>query len=308
MNAVIGIDTSNYTTSIAFYDGIGGENCSKLLPVKQGELGLRQSDAVFAHIKSLPELSGRLFSHIQAANITAVGVSTRPRAVEGSYMPCFLVGYSHARLLADALNVPLVEVSHQQGHVAASLWSAGHMELLSQPHLAWHLSGGTTELLMVEPAGKNGACTKIGGTSDISAGQLIDRTGQLLQLPFPSGKHLDALSQEATGKDLFKVKCADITFSLSGVQNKVQQYHEKNGIPAETAAYALRCVAFAVFQATKQALQRYPGLPVVFSGGVASNTMLRQSLEPLNPIFAQPQYSTDNAMGVAVLAHRAMEV
>ena len=308
MNAVIGIDTSNYTTSIAFYDGIGGENCSKLLPVKQGELGLRQSDAVFAHIKSLPELSGRLFSHIQAANITAVGVSTRPRAVEGSYMPCFLVGYSHARLLADALNVPLVEVSHQQGHVAASLWSAGHMELLSQPHLAWHLSGGTTELLMVEPVGKNVACTKIGGTSDISAGQLIDRTGQLLQLPFPSGKRLDVLSQQAAGADLFRVKCADMTFSLSGVQNKVQQYHEKNGIPAETAAYALRCVAFAVFQATKQALQRYPGLPVVFSGGVASNTMLRQALEPLNPIFAQPQYSTDNAMGVAVLAHRAMEV
>ena len=308
MKAVIGIDTSNYTTSIAFYDGIGGENCSKLLPVKQGELGLRQSDAVFAHIKSLPELSGRLFSHIQAANITAVGVSTRPRAVEGSYMPCFLVGYSHARLLADALNVPLVEVSHQQGHVAASLWSAGHMELLSQPHLAWHLSGGTTELLMVEPVGKNVACTKIGGTSDISAGQLIDRTGQLLQLPFPSGKHLDVLSQQAAGADLFRVKCADMTFSLSGVQNKVQQYHEKNGIPAETAAYALRCVAFAVFQATKQALQRYPGLPVVFSGGVASNTMLRQTLEPLNPIFAQPQYSTDNAMGVAVLAHRAMEV
>ena len=308
MNAVIGIDTSNYTTSIAFYDGIGGENCSKLLPVKQGELGLRQSDAVFAHIKSLPELSGRLFSHIQAANITAVGVSTRPRAVEGSYMPCFLVGYSHARLLADALNVPLVEVSHQQGHVAASLWSAGHMELLSQPHLAWHLSGGTTELLMVEPVGKNVACTKIGGTSDISAGQLIDRTGQLLQLPFPSGKHLDVLSQEAVWKDMFKVKCADMTFSLSGVQNKVQQYHEKNGIPVETAAYALRCVAFAVFQATKQALQRYPGLPVVFSGGVASNTMLRQTLEPLNPIFAQPQYSTDNAMGVAILAHRAMEV
>ena len=308
MNAVIGIDTSNYTTSIAFYDGIGGENCSKLLPVKQGELGLRQSDAVFAHIKSLPELSGRLFSHIQAANITAVGVSTRPRAVEGSYMPCFLVGYSHARLLADALNVPLVEVSHQQGHVAASLWSAGHMELLSQPHLAWHLSGGTTELLMVEPVGKNVACTKIGGTSDISAGQLIDRTGQLLQLPFPSGKHLDVLSQQAAGADLFRVKCADMTFSLSGVQNKVQQYHEKNGIPAETAAYALRCVAFAVFQATKQALQRYPGLQVVFSGGVASNTMLRQTLEPLNPIFAQPQYSTDNAMGVAVLAHRAMEV
>ena len=304
---VIGIDTSNYTTSIAFFDGTEGENCSKLLPVKAGELGLRQSDAVFAHIKSLPELSGRLFSHVRE-EIRAVGVSTRPRAVEGSYMPCFLVGLSHATLLSNALHVPLVEVSHQQGHVAASLWSAGHLELMDEPHLAWHLSGGTTELLLVEPEGKLVKCTKIGGTTDISAGQLIDRTGQLLGLPFPSGKHLDALSREAAGKDFFRVKCKDMTFSFSGMQNKVQQYFEANGDPAETAAYALRCVAYGVFHATQQALKAYPGLPVVFSGGVASNTLLRQVLEPLNPIFAQPQYSTDNAMGVAVLASRCTEV
>lgn len=304
---VIGIDTSNYTTSVAFFDGTGGENCSKLLPVKSGELGLRQSDAVFAHIKSLPELSGRLFSRVRE-EIRAVGVSTRPRAVEGSYMPCFLVGLSHAKLLSDALHVPLVEVSHQQGHVAASLWSAGHLELMDEPHLAWHLSGGTTELLLVEPEGKLVSCTKIGGTTDISAGQLIDRTGQLLGLPFPSGKHLDALSREEAGKDFFRVKCKDMTFSFSGMQNKVQQYFEANGDPAETAAYALRCVAYGVFDATQQALKAYPGLPVVFSGGVASNTLLRQVLEPLNPIFAQPQYSRDNAMGVAVLASRCTEV
>ena len=305
--SVIGIDTSNYTTSIAYFDGQDGLNCSKLLPVKQGELGLRQSDAVFAHIKSLPELSGRLFSNVQIDSITAVGVSTRPRAVEGSYMPCFMVGYSHAKLLSDMLNVPLIEVSHQQGHVAASLWSAGHLELMDQPHLAWHLSGGTTELLLVEPEGKNVVCTKIGGTTDISAGQLIDRTGQLLDLPFPSGKHIDALSREASMKDVFKVKCTGLEFSLSGVQNKVQQFHEKYAVSAETAAYALRCVAGAVCKATENARKAYPGLPVVFSGGVASNSMLRSLTAQFDPVFSQPQYSTDNAMGVAVLAHRALE-
>ncbi len=305
--SVIGIDTSNYTTSIAFFDGTGGENCSKLLPVKQGELGLRQSDAVFAHIKSLPELSGRLFSHVQAKEVTAVGVSTRPRAVEGSYMPCFLVGYSHAKLLSDSLGVPLIQVSHQQGHVAASLWSAGHLELMDQPHLAWHLSGGTTELLLVEPEGKNVKCTRIGGTTDISAGQLIDRTGQLLELPFPSGKHLDALSKDAAMQETFRVKCFNMEFSLSGGQNKVQQFHAANGDPAETAAYSLRCVAKAVYLATEQALKAYPGLRVVFSGGVASNSMLREVIAPLEPIFSQPQFSTDNAMGVAVLTHRAAE-
>jgi len=305
---VLGFDTSNYTTSIAFYDGIGGENVSKLLPVKAGELGLRQSDAVFSHTKSLPELSGRLFSHIQVDRINAVGVSTRPRAVEGSYMPCFMVGYSHAKVLSDLLHVPLVEVSHQQGHIAASAWSAKRLDLLDQPHLAWHLSGGTTELLLVEPEGKNVCCTRIGGTSDISAGQLIDRTGQLLGLPFPAGKHLDQLSRGAVGREVFKVKCPGMEFSLSGVQNKVQQFHEKNGKPEETAAYTLRCVATAVSLATANASRAYPGLPVIFSGGVASNSLLRASLEQFKPVFAQPEFSTDNAMGVAVLTHRMQEM
>ena len=304
--SVIGIDTSNYTTSIAFFDGVSGENCSKLLPVKQGELGLRQSDAVFAHIKSLPELSGRLFSHVEKGSITAVGVSTRPRAVEGSYMPCFMVGYSHAKMLSDALGVPLVECSHQQGHIAAALWSANRLDLMDKPHLAWHLSGGTTELLLVEPDGKNVKCTCIGGTSDISAGQLIDRTGQLLEVPFPSGKMLDMLSREACNTDVFRVKCTESTFSLSGVQNKVSQYFEKSGNKAETAAFALRCVCNAVMQATINANHKYPGLPVVFSGGVASNSMLRQEFSGTDAVFALPQFSTDNAMGVAVLTHRLL--
>ena len=305
--SVIGIDTSNYTTSIAVFDGTDGVNCSQLLPVRQGELGLRQSDAVFSHIKSLPELSGRLFSHVDIHSVTAVGVSTRPRAVEGSYMPCFMVGYSHGKMLSEALRVPLVEVSHQQGHVAACLWSAGRMDLMDKAHLAWHLSGGTTELLLVEPEGKNVRCTKIGGTTDISAGQLIDRTGQLLELPFPAGKHLDALSQQAQGREVFKVKCSGLEFSLSGVQNKVQQFHEKIGSPAETAAYALRCVSGAVYQATVNAMKAYPGLEVVCSGGVASNSMLRAVMAPLGTVFAQPMYSTDNAMGVAILAGRIGE-
>ncbi len=303
--SVIGFDTSNYTTSIACYDGEKGENCSQLLPVKQGQLGLRQSDAVFHHTKSLPELSGRLFSNVDFSEIRAIGVSSQPRAVEGSYMPCFLVGYSHAKMLSDLLKVPLFTVSHQQGHVAASLWSAGRLDLMEKPHLAWHLSGGTTELLLVEPVGKNVQCTRIGGSTDIAAGQLIDRTGLMLELPFPSGKHLDELSKEAVGKEFFKVKCPDMEFSISGLENKVQKFHTGN--KAETAAYALRCIAYAVRKATENALKHYPGLDVVFSGGVASNSLLRGELSTLNPIFCEPKYSTDNAMGVAVLTHRLME-
>lgn len=301
--SVIGFDTSNYTTSIAYFDGSDGVNCSQLLSVKPGELGLRQSDAVFQHTKSLPELSGRLFSHLSVDSITAVGVSTRPRAVEGSYMPCFMVGYSHAKVLADALGVPLLEWSHQQGHIAASVWSAGRMDLIHQDHLAWHLSGGTTELLFVDTSDNQIACSKIGGTTDISVGQLIDRTGQLLKLPFPSGKHIDLLSQEATTNSMFRVKCRDSEFSISGVQNKVQQYYQQNPEAAETAAYAMRSICDVIYRATENAMKKYPGIPVVFSGGVASNSMLRCVMSPLDPVFALPQYSTDNAMGVAVLTY-----
>ena len=305
--SVIGFDTSNYTTSIAWFDGHNGVNCSKLLPVREGELGLRQSDAVFHHTKSLPELSGRLFSDISINDITAIGVSTRPRAVDGSYMPCFMVGYSHAKLLADAFHVPLITCSHQQGHVAASLWSAGRTDLMDTPHLAWHLSGGTTELLLVEPEGKSVCCSCIGGTTDISAGQLIDRTGQLLGLPFPAGKHLDALWKDAIKTDFFHIKCPNLTFSLSGVENKVTQYYNACKNTAETAAYTLRCICYAVLTATQNAMHMYPGLPVVFSGGVASNQMLRQMLASLHPVFSDPQYARDNAMGVAVLTQRCTE-
>lgn len=222
-------------------------------------------------------------------------------------MPCFMVGYTHAKLLADAWNVPLFEFSHQQGHIAAAAWSAERLELLEREHLAWHLSGGTTELLLVKPEANAVSCEKIGGTTDISAGQLIDRTGQLLDLPFPSGKHLDMLCQTVTDPDYFPVKCTDFSFSFSGVQNKVQQFFASTKDPAATAAFALRSVSEAVLRTTKNALAQYPGLPVILSGGVASNTLLRTILKPIDPVIAQPQYSTDNALGIAVLAYRAGE-
>ncbi len=299
----LGLDTSNYTTSIAWFDGRSGENQSRLLPVRPGELGLRQSDAVFAHVQGLPALAARLFAGVDTGGLEAIGVSTRPRAVEGSYMPCFQVGLSQARTLAAALGVPVVEVAHQQGHLAAALWAAGKMDLLDGPFLAWHLSGGTTELLYVEPEGWNLNCRRIGGTMDISAGQLIDRTGKLLGLPFPAGRHLDELSQATGTEEAFRVKCPETWFSLSGAENQVQAYLRATQNPEKTAAYALRTVCLAVQAATEHAVVRHPGLPVVFSGGVSANRLLRRTLD--GAVFCPPAYSTDNAMGPAILAWRS---
>jgi len=297
---VLGIDTSNYTTSVASFDGTNGKNCSRLLDVKPGELGLRQSDALFAHVKRLPELFARLTDH-GPIPFSAVGVSTRPRAVEGSYMPCFLAGVSQAEVLACALGVPIFRFSHQQGHIAAALWSAGRLDLMTRRHLAWHLSGGTTELLLIEPEGKSVRAERIGGTTDISAGQLIDRAGKLLGLDFPAGKKLDELASAASGEERFRVRVDGLSFSLSGAENQVCRFYERTASPEETAAFTLRTVIGAVGKATENALRQYSGLPVVFSGGVASNSMLRRVMRGFEAIFAEPQFSTDNAMGIAVL-------
>lgn len=305
----LGLDTSNYTTSAAVFDGEGGRNAGKLLEVRPGERGLRQSDALFQHVKALPDRIQELRTAGALDNVAAVAASTRPRAVEGSYMPCFRAGESLGRSVAAILNVPFFAVSHQQGHLAAAAWSAGRMDLLDAPFLAWHLSGGTTELLYVEPDGANVKAERIGGTTDISAGQLIDRTGVLLGLSFPAGRALDELSRQSGSEERFRVKTAGLEFSLSGMENQVKALTEKGSAPPDVARFVLNTVSDTVHRVTVEAQNRYPGLPLLCSGGVASNSRLRYVLtEFCQGLFAQPQYSTDNAMGVAILAHRMMGV
>lgn len=304
MALCLGLDTSNYTTSVALFDGSDGYNLGRLLEVPLGGLGLRQSDALFQHVKQIPLLIAQLRAEGRLGPLAAVGASTRPRAVEGSYMPCFLAGESVGRSLADALGVPFFLCAHQQGHIAAAAWSSGQVALLDRPHLAWHLSGGTTELLHVEPEATNVRAACVGGSSDISAGQLIDRAGVLLGLPFPAGKAMDALAAQANAGAKFSVKLNGLTFSLSGVENKVKALVEQGAEAAGTARFVLDTVADAVVRVTGAAQARWPGMPVLCTGGVASNSRLRATLE--TAVFAPPQYSTDNALGVAILAHRAL--
>ena len=307
---VLGLDTSNYTTSAAVFDGEGGRNQGRLLEVRPGELGLRQSDALFQHVKHLPEVVEALLGEEGLGTVQAVGASTRPRAVEGSYMPCFLAGASQGQVLSQVLGVPFYAFSHQQGHLAAAAWSAGRLDLLDRPFLAWHLSGGTTELLRVEPE-EDGVAVRaeiLGGTSDISAGQLIDRTGVLLGLPFPAGKGVEKLSRQAQKREYYKVKVNGLTFSLSGMENKVRQMVQRGEEPAEIAWFAQETVCRVVQACTKAAMEQYPGLPVLCSGGVASNGRLKELLrQNCGALFAQAQFSTDNAMGTAVLTWRALE-
>ena len=303
----IGFDTSNYTTSAAVFDGETGENRGRLLTVAEGELGLRQSEALFQHVKRLHLMVEQLRQEGLIGELAAVGASTRPREVEDSYMPCFLVGEGEGRALAAALGVPFFPCSHQQGHLAAAAWSAGRADLLDAPHLAWHLSGGTTELLYVRPSGHLVEASVIGGTQDISAGQLVDRIGVALGIPFPAGRGMDELSLNADRTDCFPVKLREGQFSLSGMENKIRDMIGAGAARPDVARFTLETIASVLIRATKWAREQYGQLPVLCSGGVASNTLLRQRLAGLGAVFAPPKYSVDNALGVAILAHRALE-
>lgn len=306
-NPVLGVDTSNYRTSAAVYDPSTGEyqNRGRLLDVPEGAIGLRQSDALFQHTLRLHEIIAQL---PEQSGWRAVGVSTRPRAVEGSYMPCFLAGESVARSAARLLGAPLFVCSHQQGHLAAAALSAGRLDLLDGAFLAWHLSGGTTELLHVSP-GADGLpdARRIGGTTDLSAGQLADRCGRLLGLAFPAGAELDKLQQRcAEPVKPFRPKVSGCEFSLSGMQNQAEALWKKGAPPETVARFALETVCEAVAAATEQALRRYP-LPVLCAGGVMCCTLLRERLPKRFPcVFAQPELSGDNAVGAAVLAARGL--
>ena len=295
----IGFDTSNYTTSCAVFDGCEGVNSGRLLDVPEGALGIRQSEALFQHIKRLPEVFDKLPVN---GEIIAVGASETPRETEGSYMPCFLAGASHGAVLGKGMGVPYYGFSHQQGHVAAAVWSAGREDIHKEPFLCWHLSGGTTELLLSQPSGALFTCSILGGTSDVSAGQLLDRAGSLLGMKFPSGAALDALAMEVGKGAEYSPRMDNMTFSLSGAEHKMKAMIEA-GEPAEQVAYfTLWAIHNAVSKATETAKKQYGELPVLYSGGVASSRFMRQRIS--DGIFAKPEYSTDNAMGVAILTYR----
>ncbi|MCL2195657.1 MAG: hypothetical protein FWB76_06880 [Oscillospiraceae bacterium] len=294
MRYSLGIDTSNYTTSWALYDGETVRQLKRPLPVKAGELGLRQSDALFHHTVALPAM---LDEFVRGQRITAVGVSSRPRDVEGSYMPCFLAGVSAAQAIAAALDIPLHQTSHQQGHLAAALYSAGRLDLLDGEFLAWHVSGGTTELLHVRP-GLQATC--IGGTADLNAGQLVDRVGAQLGLAFPAGPALDQLAQRGEPQRV-RASVSGMQMHLSGVENQCKKMTDS---PENIARFCLATVADAMIKITRAA----GDLPLICAGGVCCSQVLRASFMAAfaHAHFAAPEFSADNAAGVAILAGEGM--
>ena len=307
MSSVIGIDTSNYTTSVCVYDSANGTvyPSGKLLPVREGELGLRQSDAVFEHVRQFGEVFSEIPSDV-ISDISAVSVSVKPSERDRSYMPCFLVGKCIAEAISHTLNVPTYEFSHQAGHIMAALYSANKRELIGKRFLAFHISGGTTDLLLVDRSENDVFdCKLIGGSTDLKMGQATDRLGQLLDLPFPSGRYLDELSKKSTDVIPFKTNVKGLDCSISGFENQFKSMLE-GGASAEDVAFSFfYALARVIVKLTVNARAEYGELPVVFSGGVASNSVIRSHISDKlkNVWFAEPKFSSDNAAGIAILGY-----
>ncbi len=302
----LGIDTSNYATSLAVVDtGRMEVVCAKkkYLPVAKGQSGLRQSDAVFLHNKTLPLLFTKLKKEGVLQKIEAIAVSERPRPVNGSYMPCFLAGVNTAVAISAFANLPLFKTSHQEGHLAAALFGAGlwnHTK--GQDYLFLHFSGGTTELLKIS-GGKVAAL--LGKSLDLYAGQAIDRLGVKLGFSFPAGESLSGLASQC--KDTIKkpkVCLREANCHLSGLENQCEKFLQQGQTTEFVAKYCLLFIAHSALGMIAHARKTEGDLPVVCAGGVMASHIICKEMksQETNLYFVPPALSGDNAVGVALLA------
>ena len=334
---VLGIDTSNYRTSVAL---VSQENiiCDirRLLDVKQGERGLRQSEALFQHVKNLPELLEQVNDEFHGG-IHAVAYSSKPRPVEGSYMPCFLAGESMARSIGAMLNVPVMSFSHQEGHMQ-SIKSYSEMSYIDE-FLACHFSGGTCEILHVDTKDVqpdsdiifNGYqeinCENffydiecIGGSKDISFGQVLDRAGVLLGFAFPAGHALDEIAMKTSGSTnmLTPIKVENIEFNLSGIDTQIKSKINSmsKGKPVSLMEDRLKNeiireifnkISDCIYKVLLQASEKTGIKDIIMSGGVSSSRYIRRyvsdAMEKHDIIvyFDESDLASDNGVGIALL-------
>ncbi|MDY3928537.1 MAG: hypothetical protein SOZ34_04140 [Clostridia bacterium] len=306
----LGFDTSNYTTSVAACSGKEVINIRKILTVKTGERGLRQSDALFQHIKTLPDLYSQLVQRTDIKKAAAAAVSTRPRSVEGSYMPVFLAGEGYAKTIAGTLGIPLLRLSHQDGHIMAGIDSCDAHFLFKKKFISVHLSGGTCEILLTQYTPPGFSCEIIGGTKDISAGQLIDRTGVAMGMSFPCGKELEALALSAKSYEILPSNTDGAYINFSGAETKTLSLIGKKE-NSSLALGLLKAIAKSLCSAIDFAAENCGVSDVLIVGGVASNSVIKSYLKEksrLNLFFSSPEMSTDNACGIARLCDLAFSL
>jgi N6-L-threonylcarbamoyladenine synthase len=310
---VMGFDTSAYTASVALVSR-NEVICEKrhVIPVPASRRGLRPSDAVFAHVQNLPELIEEMALSMAQYQIKGICVSAKPRPDPHSYLPPFSVGVGFARSLASAYHVPLMRSTHQEGHIQAALWSIRHEEW--EQFSALHISGGTTELLQVRRSGATGFDLKpMAATDDLYAGQLVDRIGVLLGLPFPSGPYLQDLARYSTNPVVLTIPRvwydgSQWRTSFSGPESQARRLWAQG---VERADLARGLELLLVRTMARLVEKANPKWPLVVVGGVAANQTFRSQFSLIlqksqDIYFASPELSRDNAVGIARLGYSAL--
>jgi N6-L-threonylcarbamoyladenine synthase len=312
---VLGIDTSNYTSSVALASAARdiAADLRAQLPVKSGERGLRQSEAFFRHVDTVPALA-RTLLRAHRGRIGAVAVSEKPRPAAGSYMPVFRAGLRIAELLADALDAPLFCFSHQEGHIRAALH--GTEADTRGRFLAWHISGGTSELLLADAGGAK--LSIVGGSKDIPFGRLLDRAGVALGLDFPAGAALDALAtaadetggatrgrQAAARTELTRIPVDGLFCNLSGMETQCLRAAQGGADATALARAIFENIADCLLRIGANATRAHGVQSILFTGGVSAAAYLRKRISAAAPapasIFGDATLSGDNAAGIALL-------
>jgi N6-L-threonylcarbamoyladenine synthase len=307
----LGLDTSNYVTSMAIVRFEPEENYRLhwekriTLEVIKGGKGLRQAEAVFQHLRNMPLLWKEAASHLPDGKLYGLASSTRPRPVEGSYMPVFQVGTSFAESAAFLMKAPFYAYSHQEGHLLTGLWSSG---CRARNFLALHLSGGTTEAMLVRNRGAGNLEIKLlGGTTDLNAGQFVDRAGVKLGFSFPAGKELEALaahSKEGGIRVPVSVNRYDVSFS--GPATFVERAIEKDAPGEEVARGVEACIAHSFIELLRNLARDTELVDVLVVGGIAANAFVRrrlvEGLPSLNFFFPDARFAGDSAIGPALLS------
>ncbi len=312
----LGIDTSNYTTSMAVMDQSAKyiQEAQELLSVAQGKRGLRQSEALFQHVTNLPKLMEKLSDSVPnlAARIKAVAATTSPRPVVGSYMPVFLPGVGFGQGISSLLHVPFYALSHQENHIWAGLYNSQGPS--KKRFLSLHISGGTTELVLVQiDAAYRVTIDQLGGTKDIHAGQFVDRVGVALGLPFPAGTDLEEMTKKSQKEIIIPSYHKEGQISFSGPETAAIRLIGQED-PADIGYAVFQCIGRTLAKLIRWGKTQTGESQVLIVGGVAANSHIRQILlQRLNSyhlFFASPRYSVDNSVGAAVfcgLAHSGVD-
>jgi N6-L-threonylcarbamoyladenine synthase len=282
------------------------------LKVKPGKRGLAQSEMVYQHTRNLPVIFTEAVTMLsRPLEITAIGASIRPRPVEESFMPAFLVGAGYAKAIAASHGLAVQELSHQENHILAGIWSAGGP--VSDRFIAVHVSGGTTEVTAVTAAGAGFKVELLGGSIDIAAGQFIDRVGVAIGLPFPAGSRLEKLAESSEQPAAVPVSVKDMAVSFAGPEAHCQRLLAKGEDSGAVARGAQRCVAESLTRIIGKASLATGIKEILLVGGVTANVFIRGYIADklgrsgVQTFAPSKEFSSDNAIGSAFFALKSTQ-